>query len=109
MAHPYVTRRARTLGLFAFLLLIGAGFGVARGLPVVAFSAAITGSVLLAFAVYTQIRFGPRISEVPRTAPWPPQSFHGWFDVFMFVVAVIGMLVIVLWHVLRWLQDLTNR
>ena len=101
MAHPYVTRRARTLGLFAFLLLIGSGFAIARGFLVVAFSAAITGGVLLALGVYTQIRFGPRISEVPKTAPWPPQSFQGWFGVFMFVVAVIGMLVVVLWHALR--------
>lgn len=101
MAHPYVKRRTRTLGLFAFLLVIGSGFAIARGLPIVAFSAAITAVVLLALGVHTQIRFGPRPSEVPKTAPWPPQSFHGWFGVFIFIAAVIGMLAVVLWHVLR--------
>jgi hypothetical protein len=57
--------------------------------------------VLLAFAVYSQLRFGPPISAVPKSAPWPPNSFHGWFGVFMFVVVIILMALMIVWRLFR--------
>jgi hypothetical protein len=101
MPHPYLTRRAQITGFLAILLVFGTGWAVVASSPVIAVSAAAGAAVLLAFAIYTQIRFGPRISEVPRAAPWPPNSFQGWFGVFMFAVAIIGMVLVVLWWVLH--------
>jgi hypothetical protein len=101
MAHPYLTRRAQIIGFFSILLVFATAWGVVVRSPVVAVFAGVGAAVLLALAIYSQIRFGPRISEVPRRAPWPPNSFHGWFGVFMFVLAIIGMILIVLWRVLH--------
>jgi len=101
MAHPYLTRRAQIIGFFGILLVFGAASAVVLRSPVVAVSAGTGAAVLLALAIYSQIRFGPRISEVPRSAPWPPNSFHGWLGVFMFVLAIMGMILIVLWRVLH--------
>src|SRR4029453_6454782 len=100
MPHPYLTRRAEIFGFFAILLLIGTTLAVALGLTVIVVSAAAAAAVLLALAIFNQIRFDPRISEVPTTAPWPPNSFRGWFGVFMFVVAIIAMIVITVLHFL---------
>ena len=101
MSHPYLTRRAEIAGFFAILLLVGTVCAVVLGSRVVAVSAGVAAAVLLAVVIYHQIRFGPRISEVQRTVPWPPNSFRGRFGVFLFIFAVIGMLVVVLWQVLR--------
>jgi hypothetical protein len=83
------------------MLLIGAALAVALGFTVIAVSAAVAAAVPLTLAIYSQVRFGPRISDVPRAAPWPPNSFRGWFGVFAFVVAIITMIVIVVLHVLH--------
>jgi hypothetical protein len=101
MPHPYLTRRAQIFGFFAILLLIGTALAVALGFTVIAISAAAAAAVLLALAISSQIRFGPRISEVPKAAPWPPSSFRGWFGVFMFVVAIIAMILIMVLRVLH--------
>jgi hypothetical protein len=101
MAHPYLTRRAQIIGFFGIMLVFGTAWAVVLRSPVLAVCAAAGATVLLALAIYSQIRFGPRISEVPRSAPWPPNFFHGWFGVFMFVLAIIGMILIVLWRVLH--------
>jgi hypothetical protein len=101
MPHPYLTRRAEIIGFVAVMLLIGASCAFYFRLHVVALAALLAGAVAFAFAIYSQIRFGPRISEVPRTAPWPPNSLRGWFGVFMFVLAIIGMGLVVLWRVLH--------
>jgi hypothetical protein len=98
MAHPYLTRRAQIIGFFSILLVFGTAWAVFLRLPVLAVSAAAGAAVLLALA---QIRFGPRISEVPKSAPWPPNSFYGWFGVFMFILAIIGMVLVVLWSLLH--------
>jgi hypothetical protein len=48
---------------------------------VIAVSAAAAAAVLLALAISSQIRFGPRISEVPKTAPSPPAAkLSAFFD-----------------------------
>ena len=58
--------------------------------------------LISAFAAFCLVRaYRPRISDVPKTAPWPPTSFQGWFGVFMFVLAVIGMALVVLWSLLH--------
>ena len=101
MAHPYLTRRAQIIGFFAILVVFGTTCAVFLRSPIVAISAAAGAAVLLALAAYYQIRIGPRISQIPRTAPWPPNSFRGWFGVFMFVLAIVGMALIVLWSVLH--------
>ena len=101
MAHPYLTRRAQIIGFFGILLVFGTAWAVVLRSLVVAVTAGAGAAVLLALAVYSQIRFGPRISEVPRSAPWPPNSFHGWFGVFMFVLAAIGMALVALWSLLH--------
>jgi len=101
MPHPYLSRRAEIIGFVAVLLLIGAGCAFYFRLLVTALAALLAGAVAFVFAVYCQIRFGPRFSEVPRAAPWPPNSLRGWFGVFMFLLAIIGMGLVVLWHVLR--------
>jgi hypothetical protein len=101
MAHPYLTRRAQIIGFFSILLVFGTAWAVFLRSPVVAVSAAAGAAVLLALAIYSQIRFGPRIGEVPKSAPWPPNSFYGWFGVFMFVLAIIGMVLVVLWSLLH--------
>ena len=101
MAHPYLTRRAQIIGFFSILLVFATAWGVVVRSPVIAVFAGVGVAVLLALAIYSQIRFGPRISEVPKSVPWPPNSFHGWFGVFMFILAIIGMVFVVLWSLLH--------
>jgi hypothetical protein len=101
MVHPYLTRRAQIMGFFGILLVFGMAWAIFLRSPVVAVSAAAGAVVLLALAIYSQIRFGPRISEGPRSAPWPPNSFRGRFGVFMFVLAIVGMILIVFLRILH--------
>jgi hypothetical protein len=101
MPHPYLTRRTEIIGFVAVVAMIGASCAFYFHLYVLAFAAILVGAAALAFAVYSQIRFGPRLNEVPRTAPWPPNSFRGWFGVFMFVVVGIAMVLLVAWRVLH--------
>src|SRR5262249_20152830 len=101
MPHPYLTRHAEIIGFVAVILLISAGCAFYLRLPVVAAAALLAGAVAFGLAVYSQIRFGPPISKVPRTGPLPPNSFRGWFGLFMFVLAIIGMGLVVFWRVLH--------
>lgn len=101
MPHPYLTRRAEIIGFIAVVLVIAAGCAFYFRLPVVGVAALLAAAVAFGLAVYSQIQFGPRISEVRRTAPWPPNSVLGWFGVFMFVLAIIGIGFVVFWHVLH--------
>jgi hypothetical protein len=63
--------------------VFGTVWAVVLRSPAFAISGAAAAAVLLALAVYCQIRFGPYISEVPKTVPWPPNSFQGWFGLFI--------------------------
>jgi hypothetical protein len=101
MAHPYLTRHAQIIGFCGILLVFGSAWAVFLRLPVVAVSAAAGAAILLALAIYSQIRFGPCISDVPRSSPWPPNSFRGWFGVFMFILAIGGMVLIALFRILH--------
>ena len=58
----------------------------------------VAGIVLLAFFVYSQLRFGPSMKVVPRSAPWPPNSFQGWFGLFMFIAGGILMALMIIWR-----------
>jgi hypothetical protein len=89
MPHPYVTRRAQISGFLGFAFLIAAVVLGSQRLHAIAILTGSCGFLLLAFAVYSQIRFGPGFTAVPKSAPWPPNSFSGWFGLVMFVVALI--------------------
>jgi hypothetical protein len=78
MSHPYLTRCAQITVVFAILLVFGTVWAVVLRSPAFAISGAAAAAVLLALA-----------------------AFQGWLGLFMFIVAVIGMVVIVLWHVLH--------
>jgi uncharacterized membrane protein YidH (DUF202 family) len=118
MAHPYIIRRTEISGFFGLLLLFLAFASGSHDPAVVKYRmqfthvvdprllhtitvvCSVAGIALLVFAVYSQLRFGPPMSAVPRSAPWPPTSFHGWFGVVMFVVIVILMALMIIWRLL---------
>jgi hypothetical protein len=75
MAHPYLKRRAQIIGFFSILLVFATAWGVVVRLPVIAVFTGVSAAVLLALAIYSQIRFGPRISEVPKSCSLASKLF----------------------------------
>ena len=117
MPHPYVIRRTEISGFFGMLCLFGGyvalasdptvaslrlhflhtkDFGLLHSIGVVLL---VLAGVLLSFAVYSQLRFGPSIKSVRTPAMiWPPRGFRAWFGVVVFVLVILLMAVFVFVH-----------
>lgn len=106
MPHPYLTRRARITGAAGtFLLIVSFGsdlFPYPRQpaiLVITSVVSALLGACFILLALYSQLRFGPAIAAIQR-APWPPNSSRGWFGVFMFVIVLVAMTAVLIFHFL---------
>jgi hypothetical protein len=116
MPHPYIIKRTEISGFFGFVCLFGSYVAltsdstVARlrdcflpAQPALLHSAGIVllvlAVLLLGFAIYSQWRFGPRMSSVAAPAMlWPPRGFRAWFNVVLFVLVLLLMGAIVFAH-----------
>jgi hypothetical protein len=59
----------------------------------------VLAAFLLAFAVYSQLRFGPSIRSVRTPAMiCPPHGFRAWFGVVVFALVILLMAAVVFVH-----------
>jgi protein-S-isoprenylcysteine O-methyltransferase Ste14 len=120
MLRPYhLTWSARISGFFGFVLVIVGYLALTGDVAVTRLRdrllqgpnvaslhyagvvALVAGLLLIAVAVYSQMRFGPPLSTVRvRTPLWPPPDSRAWVAIIAFVVAALCMLAIVVVHVL---------
>jgi hypothetical protein len=123
MQRPWhLTWSARISGFFGFVLLISGYFLVTSDVAVarlrdrflgpasvgslhsIGLLALVAGPLLLALAVYSQVRFGPPLSTVGVRAPlWPPRDARAWLGIVAFVVAALCALAMIVIHVLSTL------
>ena len=113
-----LTWPARVSGFFGFVCLFAAYLALSKDATVVrvrdrllnvrhmgslhsaGILALVAALLSLALAVYTQLRFGPPLSAVGlRFSLWPPRDAHAWLGIIAFIIGLLAMLAIVMFHV----------